>query len=408
MFKDIAVDKNGIVTVIEENSGKIYQYDQEGNHLTTFGGKSDQQGKFSILEAIAVDESGCIYVLDQDLENIQVFEPTHFIRKVHQAIKLYEDGEYDEAYNEWKKVLEIHQNYPLARLGLAKSLFKQKMWKESMEEYIQANDREGYSKAFVKYRYEVVRSKFPIVLLILIVVIVLLILLFKLLRKMAAEGIECYYMGNTKQFSIFDQLKLALGVVFHPMETFELIKSNRDNMSITSGTIILVVLFLVRVFYIFTVHFPLADIDIKDANIILETVKLILPVVTWVIASYAITAIVEGESKLKDIFIASSFCMVPYILVTVPLAVFSYVLSRSESILYAVIINGTWIWIIVLFFIQAKTLNDYKIGKTISISVISILNMALIWAVGLMMYVLTGRLFQFITGIISEIKMTFN
>lgn len=405
LFKDIAVDKNGIVTVIEERTGKIYQYDQEGNHLTTLGGKSDQQGKFSIPEAVEVDEDGFIYVLDQDLENIQVYDPTHFIKNVHQAIKLYGDGEYDEAYNAWQQVLEIHQNYPLARLGLAKSLFKQNMWKESMEEYVRADDREGYSKAFIKYRYEVVRGKFPIVLLILAAAVVILRLLFKLIGKMAGEGLECFQKGGTKKFRVFDQLKLALGVVLHPIETFELIKNNRDNMSIGPGIIVLAAAFLVRVFYIFTVHFPLADIDARNTNIILETVKLILPVVTWVIASYAITAIVEGESNLKDIFIASSFCMVPYILVNAPLAIFSHVLSRGESVFYAFIINAAWIWIYVLFFIQVKTLNDYKIGKTISVSVISILNMALIWAIGLMGYILTGRFYQFIAGIVLEARM---
>ncbi|HOJ09073.1 MAG TPA: YIP1 family protein [Clostridiales bacterium] len=408
LFKDIAVDKNGIVTVVEDVTGKIYQYDQEGNLLAAFGGKSDQQGRFSAPEAIEVDDNGCIYVLDRVLGNIQVFEPTNFIKMVHNAVNLYAEGEYNGAYNQWQKVLGIHSNYPLAHLGLAKSLFKQKMWKESMEEYKQAEDRDGYSKAFIQYRYEVVRNKFPIVLLVLIIIITIFVLLLRLIGKLAAEGIECFYMNGGKRFTIIEQLKLSLGVILHPRETFELIKDKRDSMSIAPGVIILGVLFLVRIFYIFTVHFPLADIDIRDSNIVLEAVKLLLPVVTWVIASFAITAILEGESKLKDIFIASSFSMVPYILVTFPIAILSNVLARSELTLYAVIINGSWIWIFILFLIQAKTLNDYKFGKTISVSMISVLNMALIWAVVLMAYVLTGRLFQFVAGIFREIRMTFN
>jgi tetratricopeptide (TPR) repeat protein len=236
VFKDIAVDKNGIVTVIEEITGKIYQYDHEGNHLVTFGGVSDLKGHFSIPEAIDVDETGCIYILDRVLENIQVFEPTTFIKDIHQAVNLYADGEYDEAYNMWKKILKTHENYPLARLGLAKSLYKKKMWKESMEEYKQANDPDGYSKAFVKFRYEVLRNKFAIILLSLIIVAVILVLLLKLTHRLAEDGIS-YYNDNIKKSSIINQFKLSLGVIFHPVETFELIKNNRDSMSIISGVI---------------------------------------------------------------------------------------------------------------------------------------------------------------------------
>lgn len=45
-FKDITVDKKGIVSVVDQNTGLIYQYDKEGNLLTTFGGLGDKKGTF--------------------------------------------------------------------------------------------------------------------------------------------------------------------------------------------------------------------------------------------------------------------------------------------------------------------------------------------------------------------------
>lgn len=411
LFKDIAIDKHGIVTVLEENTGKIYQYDQEGNLLTVFGGKGNQRGNFSMPVAVDVDDEGMIYVLDRIHGSdrvygiIQVFEPTEFILMVHEAVKLYEDGEYDHAYNLWKEVLEIHENYPLARQGLAKALFKQKRWKEAMYEYKQVDDRVGYSEAFSKYRYEVFRNKFPFVLFLSIIITTIFIRLLAFMKKIASEGLEEFYTSSKNKLKIIDHFKLSFGIIFHPIQTCELIKENRDRMSIIPGVIILGVLLLVRIFYIFTVHFPFADIDVRDANIILETVKLLLPVITWVVASFAITSIMEGESKAKDIFIASSFCMLPYIIVNFPLAILSNILSYSESTLYAVILNITRIWIFILFFIQAKILNDYKFGKTTSVYVISGLSMILVWIVGIMVYISAGRLYQFIAGIISEFRM---
>jgi sugar lactone lactonase YvrE len=408
LFKDITVDKNGIVNVLEGRNGKVYQYDLEGNLLTVFGGKGNQKGTFSTAESIEVDEDGCIYVLDRVLGNIQIFAPTGFIINVHNAVNLYADGEYDKAHAVWLKVLETHENYSLAHLGLAKSLFKQKRWKEAMKEYKIVNDRDGYSKAFLKYRYELFRSKFPIVLMIFLLIIIVLILFFKYIKKLYIEIIENLSAGGQRQYRIIDQLKLSIGVIFHPIETFELIKNNRGNFSVIPGVIILIFTFSVRVFYIFNVHFPLADIDLRDSNIILEAVKLLLPVLTWVVSSFAITAILEGESKLKDIFIASSFCMLPYIFVVFALTILSNILSKGEVALYAVIMNATWVWVYILFFIQVKTLNDYKIGKSIVVVSISTISMALLWSIGLMIYIFTGRIYEFITGIIREIKMVLN
>ncbi|HOJ10108.1 MAG TPA: YIP1 family protein [Clostridiales bacterium] len=404
-FKDIAVDKNGVVTVIEQQTAKIYQYDQEGNLLTVFGGKKAQKGGFSIPTSLAVDPQGCIYVLDRGLGNIQVFEPTRFIKLVHNAVKLYSDGDYDRSYAAWQEVLKTHENYRLAHEGLAKTLFKQKKWKDAMEEFKEADDRNGYSKAYIEYRYYIFRKYFTLVVLCIAAIVVGLIYFIKGIRKLSESGLEQFRNGGTKLFSICDVLKFSTAIIFHPVETFELIKSNRERISVKPGVIILLLAFVSRILYMFVVHYPLADIDLRDSNIILEAVKLLLPVVTWVVASFAITAITDGESKINEIFIASSFCMIPYILINTPLALLSNILSRGEQTLYGFIQNGTWIWILILFFIQVKILNDYKTPKTTATCVVSALNMGLIWAVCLMIYVLSGRLVEFITGIIQEIKM---
>ncbi|NLC68323.1 MAG: hypothetical protein GX754_05955, partial [Clostridiaceae bacterium] len=69
VFKDLAVDENGIVTALEEQTGKLYQYDQNGNLLTVFGGKGDQKGYFNLPSSLAVNKEGKIYVLDKGNAN---------------------------------------------------------------------------------------------------------------------------------------------------------------------------------------------------------------------------------------------------------------------------------------------------------------------------------------------------
>jgi hypothetical protein len=66
-----------------------------------------------------------------------------------------------------------------------------------------------------------------------------------------------------------------------------------------------------------------------------------------------------------------------------------------------------WTWIAILLFASVKTLNDYKIGKTLAVSLISLTTMLLCWAVVILGLVLTNQLLQFVMGSIREIGMTF-
>ncbi len=405
IFKDIAVDENGIVTVVEEQTAKIYQYDPEGNLLTVFGGRGVQKGKFNMPSAIAVDKEGRIYVLDRVMGNLQIFRPTGFIEKVHEAILLYSQGKYEETYEKWQEVLKIDENFRLAHQGIANSLYKKEQWEEAMEEYVLAEDRQGYSKAFLEYRYDIFREHFALVALIAVISVLILIKIISLIRKISENAVSDFSKNSSRRMGILEGLKMSFGTVFHPAEVFDAIKNGRGRLNVIPGMVILGLVLLTRVFYLFVVHYPLADVDIQNSNLVLEAVKLLLPILTWVVASFAVTAILDGESKISEIFLASTYCMIPYILTTLPLSGLSRILSRGEVTLYAVLINGTWLWILLLVFISLKRLNDYSFIKAVVIYVISGLTMVLVWLVSILGYVLIGRLCQFVSGVFHEIKM---
>ncbi|MGI6569550.1 MAG: hypothetical protein ACOX27_00550 [Caldicoprobacterales bacterium] len=186
-FTDIAVDKKGIISILEGNLGMVYQYDQEGNNLAAFGGIGNIQGKFELPSSLIVDDEGYIYVLDKGRNDIQVFEPTRFIRNVHEAVDLYSRGRYDEALEMWELVLQTDANYTLAHKGKGKALFKEGKYRESMAEYKLADDKAGYSEAFDEYRHERFRGNFAWITGVVLLAVYALYSLFIRLSKMAKE-----------------------------------------------------------------------------------------------------------------------------------------------------------------------------------------------------------------------------
>lgn len=182
-FVDIAVDKDGIISVLEKNLGKIYQYDQEGNLLAVFGGLGDYKGTFQIPSSLAVDKDGKIYVIDSKANTLQIFEPTNFIKLIHQAVKLYGEGNYVEAKKYWQEVLKIDANYSLAHRGIAKLYYKEGKWKDALEEYRAAGDTKGYSEAFSEYRHDIFRNHFGVVTVSIVGIIVIIVMTITRLKR---------------------------------------------------------------------------------------------------------------------------------------------------------------------------------------------------------------------------------
>ncbi|MGN0970439.1 MAG: hypothetical protein ACI4OY_00670 [Aristaeellaceae bacterium] len=193
---DITVEDNGIITVVDRITGLLYQYDQEGNLLCSFGGIGTVGGLFQIPVSIDHDSEGYLYVLDYSTGSITVFKPTHFIRLIHEAVTLHGEGRYEEALVYWQEALEIDNNYALAHQGVAKVMGKQERWKEALAAYYLADDKDGYSEAFAEYRHALFRQYFVPIVAAVAAGMVLLVKLLSFLKRKADQWADDIQMGR--------------------------------------------------------------------------------------------------------------------------------------------------------------------------------------------------------------------
>lgn len=198
-YADIAVDSNEIISVLERKSGHIYQYDQDGNLITIFGGKGDKRGYFQNPTSIAVNSKGEVYVLDGSTGYIHIFAPTSFMENIKNAIYSYANGHYEVAYEEWKKVVETDVNYPLANMGLGQVLYKMDRAEEAMEYFEIAKTYQRYGKAFEDYRYAFIKANFFEVVIGCVVVVVAVVVLIFYLQRKSNKYLHDYYFGPDKE-----------------------------------------------------------------------------------------------------------------------------------------------------------------------------------------------------------------
>lgn len=398
LFVDVAISHMGIISAIDSQNGRIYQFDQTGNTLAVFGGIGERKGQFAAPSALVVDENNVMYVLDRQNANLQIFKPTSFILDVYSAVSLYENGEYDSSYIFWRKILATASNYRLAHIGCGKVLLKQGKYAEAQNEFYIANDKVGYSQAFSKLRHQIFRSYFFILLIGIILLLVIIRLAFWLIRRSNNQIDQ-----TTGYKNLFRQ---SLQVMSRPTDTFLFIKSRRSDILVLPGVVLFIAAGLVRLIYLLILHYPLSSNNLIYTNFSLEVIKLLLPVLTWVLASLAVTSISGGESKWKEILLCTGYSMMPYILLTVPLGLLSRVLCLEEAGLFSILQGFIILWVLWLLFLSLLRLNDYTVAQTIRIAIISVLLMLLIWATGVLLFALLGQVYNFLSGIYTELIMT--
>lgn len=97
---DIAVNASGSILVLDHGYFCVREFDDNGNHIRSFGRRGEGPGEFSFPSALGVDSSNRVYVADVG-SRVHVFEPTGdymgFLRNEHpgniiRSIKIAADG----------------------------------------------------------------------------------------------------------------------------------------------------------------------------------------------------------------------------------------------------------------------------------------------------------------------------
>lgn len=204
-----------------------------------------------------------------------------------------------------------------------------------------------------------------------------------------------------------EALRLSVMVLFHPIATFEYIKRHREEIGYWVIPVIIFLALIMQIISIYGTHYPLASVDVKNANILFESAKVFLPVVTWGVASYAMTTILDGETKFLESMLAISYSMIPFLIIVPLLTLFSRILEIGQSSLYYGIYGAMLFWIVAMFLMAMKEMNHFTLGKTAVVTLLSLFTMMLIWASAALLFSLSMQFITFVKEVIMEARYLF-
>ncbi len=372
MFVDVAVDDLGIVSALDQQRSRIYQYDQAGNLLVIFGGEGLREGAFSLPVSIVAGKKGYLYVLDAGRGNIQVFRPTEITRLIHEASHKYFNGEYDEAVKLWEEISHHNTNFALAHSGLGKALMRQERFLEAMREYRYAEDKGGYSAAFREYRYVWLRRHFNWLGL-------------GALTLLVSSAAAIHRLG--------DGLRWLL----------RYLRGLRERSDLRAVPALLFLALLVRMLGLSMLSFHFQTQRPEEIKLLFEAGKVLIPWITWCISAVAVAEIFYGEGTFRNIVISSAWDLWPYIVLTLPLSLMTNAITLDEKVFYQA--GGYLMWGLLIwqFFNQVRTLHNFSTGRAIVVMVLTLIGMLVIWVLLGLVYALTSEVVRFIQQVALEI-----
>ena len=389
LLADLVVDDEGFITIIDSGTGRVMQYDPDGELLYAFAGKGSQAGTFSTPAAVeSIGDS--LLVLDKDRGLITLFTPTEFAKNVRLGTLLYRDGRYKEAMEPWQAVLTRDNNYALANIGMGKIYEGLGDYPAAMDYYEKGDVKNFYSDAFEKNRADLLRENFALVMLAVIAVPMVL-----LNRKPVAK--ERYTGGRLKR-------KYPFYCLLHPLTGYDDLKSERSG-SFWLATLIVAALFLVSVLAHQLTGFAFNTNRTDELNLWVILCSTVGVFIAFVTCNWAVTTIMDGEGSFGEIWVFSAYALLPLVLFNGALIVLSNVLTLDEVTFYYAI---QWIgygWTAICMFIAIREVHQYTLVKTLVTLAITFAGLVIVVVIAAIVYSVFGQLISFISTIWSEITL---
>jgi DNA-binding beta-propeller fold protein YncE len=398
---DITVDDYGIYHVLDSERGRVFAYDDSGNLLYTFGSLGPYAGAFS--RARAIDGDGVnLYVLDEQRGEITVFAPTEYAALIHLANKYYMLGDFEASTEVWYQVLKYNNHLPLAYNGLGMAYLRRKDYPTAMQYLRLGNNRTQYSKAFAKYRKEVVEQNFLWIMIAVVALVVLIIFWYKRRSREPKER-KVYDFTSVRGWRrVVGGLQYALHVVVNPVDGFwDLRYEERGNLP--AAMIILLGAGLSLVFLKQYTGYLFNPRDVSQINVYGEVGTTLATFFLWCAINWALTTLMEGKGSFSDIVMATAYALTPLILINVPIAALSNFMTIEEGSYYYFFQNLSVLWCGILIFFATMITHHYSPGKTAGTCVLNVVGMGIVVFLGLLFFNMVSMLTEYVVTVYREV-----
>ena len=394
---DVACGPSDTWSIIDSSRSKIYTYDLDGNLLFAFGDMGNQMGNIQTIKAITYQGDYMLVLDSGESKSFTVFERTDYGEILIDALNYQNDRQYEKAREAWWEVLKRNSNFDAAYIGIGQALYRDGKYEESLEYFKSAYDTSNYSTSYKEIRKEWI-GKY--IILVPIIIIVLCVLISKLLGKIGKINKTTSLKKGRKTFK--EELCYVVHIMFHPFDGFWDLK--HEQRGSVRASIVFLVVTIAAYFYKSIGQGYLLNTRESTASISTSVITVLVTVFLWVISNWCLTTLFDGEGSFKDIFVATSYSLLPVSLTIIPCTIASNFIIKSETSMLTLVETIGIIYMVLLVIIGMMVTHDYPMGKNIITVGGTIIAMVFIMFVAVLFSTLLTKIVSFVSNIVIELR----
>ncbi len=201
---------------------------------------------------------------------------------------------------------------------------------------------------------------------------------------------------------MIERLQIIGGVLRRPVSAYNELKYRRY----TDRWLVLVILglwFLIRILKRQFYGFRFNTQDPNDFSLLIQLATTVLPFLLFMIANWAVCALMDGEGRFGEITTFMSIALVPYLIFQLVAIGLSNVMVLSEGVFLTSFVGVGILWSLLLFFQGQRIVHNYSSGKTLGAILLSVCGVAIILVVLLLLFSLAQQVIYFVETVYSEI-----
>ena len=403
-FVDAVVTADSeFVFAVDRSYGRVFERDRTGNLIAVFGALGTQEGTFR--QPVALDLlDGKVLVLDTAKNNVTVFAPTAYANLVHQAVSLYNAGEYEASRSVWNDVLKHNSNATQAYAGVGRALLKENQHEEALQYFKLGDSREEYSQTYRIVRLNRLRDGAvgAVCIVAALAVLVKAVSFIKKKRKKDEDEPQEKWLTRLMKRLRIPTHTVFPKAVFHPFLGFQEIRFGEEKTSLWAAIVIAVLYVLATIYQYVGTGYLFNENNIANINLWLLLAKSLGVLVIFCAAQWSVSILTNTSGRLSDIVLTACYALAPY---TAAIFIGTWLSNYMllDELYASYIITLGMLWGVVILLIGTITCHELSFGRTIGFLLLTIAGMAVIVFVGVLFYTLLEQLITFFSTLYVEV-----
>ena len=215
------------------------------------------------------------------------------------------------------------------------------------------------------------------------------------------ETITARFINKEAWSKYIDSLKFAFYCLTHPLDGFwDLTHEKRG--TIAAANTILIATLIVRIMKLRYTSFIFITVYWEELNIFLYLASILFPLALWVIGNWALTTLFDGKGRLKQVYMASCYALLPYPVIQLPIMLLSNVVTVDEREFYSVISALSLVYCGLLIIAAMGQIHEFSGGKNILFTIASLFAMLVMVFILMLFFSMITEGVSYIVSLVRE------